>query len=57
MTEAITSSGGNKVVFTVARDGKNVDVTVEPKMVEVESYDTRLCCIWRQGKDFSYWHS
>ena len=40
VTEAITSSGGNKVVFTVARDGKNVDVTVEPKMVEVESYDT-----------------
>lgn len=39
VTEAITSSGGNKVVFTVARDGKNVDVTVEPKMVEVESYD------------------
>ena len=40
VTEAITSSGGNKVVFTVARDGKNVDVTVEPKKVEVESYDT-----------------
>ena len=40
VTEAITSSGGNKVVFTVARDGKNVDVTVDPKMVEVESYET-----------------
>ena len=34
------SSGGSSVTFTVARDGKNVDVTVEPKMVEVESYDT-----------------
>ena len=40
VTEAITSSGGSSVTFTVARDGKNVDVTVEPKMVEVESYDT-----------------
>ncbi len=40
VTEAITSSGGKKVVFTVTRDGKNVDVTVEPKKVEVESYDT-----------------
>ena len=39
VTEAITSSGGSSVTFTVARDGKNVDVTVEPKMVEVESYD------------------
>ena len=40
VTEAITSSGGSSVTFTVARDGKNVGVTVEPKMVEVESYDT-----------------
>ena len=40
ITEAITSSGGKDVIFTVMRDGKSIDITVHPKMVEVESYDT-----------------
>lgn len=39
ITEAITSSGGKDVIFTVSRDDNDVDITVKPKMVEVESYD------------------
>ncbi len=39
ITEAIASSGEEAVTFTVTRDGKDIDITAEPKLVEVESYD------------------